>query len=470
MTKRTMSSDASRVRSPVTIRMPPTNSTVAPITAHTEDCGTPRLARLAANALRARSFCRPLLTKIAPSAMRPSSTITSCLDPEIALLDIVACRELDRAAAPDYPAFLQHIVYFRDAGQRLHVLVDDENRQPFGLQPLDRAVDFRPHQRREPLGRLVEDQQPRIGHQSPADGEHLLLTARQLVAVIVLAFPQLTEEFINPFQRPRVLPAAAIGRGGEEVFTHRQIGKHLAAFWDQADSCLGNAVRGQPPERPIFQHNLSALRLDDSHDRAHGRGLAHSVASEQGDHLLGFNFEVHSKKHLAAPIRRLQIAHFEHQSPSPRYAFRTSALIFIFSGESLAMTRPYTSTEMRSARRNTASMSCSTRTMVWRRLSEDSSAIMCCDSSTPMPAIGSSRSSSRGRVASAIATSSWRCSPCARLPARTFIRSLRPTSSSTWRAGPVSAGSLRASRQKRKLCPERACTASATFSSAVKPG
>src|SRR6267143_1831259 len=105
------------------------------------------------------------------------------------------------------------------------------------------------------------------------------------------------------------------------------------------------------------------------------------------------------------------------------------------------MTRPYTSTEIRSARRNTASMSCSTRTMVWRRLSEASNPIMCCDSSMPMPAIGSSRSSSRGRVASAMATSSWRCSPCARLPARTLILSSRPTSSSTWRAGAVSAGS-----------------------------
>src|SRR5256712_8812742 len=110
-----MSNDASRVRSPVTIRMPPTNSTVAPIAAHTDDCGTPRLARLAANALSAINFCRPLLTKMAPSATRPSSTITSCLYPEIALLDIVACRELDRAAAPDHPAFLQHVVYFRDA-------------------------------------------------------------------------------------------------------------------------------------------------------------------------------------------------------------------------------------------------------------------------------------------------------------------------------------------------------------------
>ena len=36
---------------------------------------------------------------------------------------------------------------------------------------------------------------------------------------------------------------------------------------------------------------------------------------------------------------------------------------------------------------------------------------MRCDSSGPMPAIGSSSSSMRGPVASAMAISSWRCSP-----------------------------------------------------------
>src|SRR5258708_19138875 len=61
ITNRIISSDASRVLNPVTIRMPPTTSTVAPITAHTDDCGTPRPARVAANAPSAMSFCRPPL-------------------------------------------------------------------------------------------------------------------------------------------------------------------------------------------------------------------------------------------------------------------------------------------------------------------------------------------------------------------------------------------------------------------------
>src|SRR5260221_5232754 len=125
---------------------------------------------------------------------------------------------------------------------------------------------------------------------------------------------------------------------------------------------------------------------------------------------------------------------------------------------------------MRSARRKTASMPCSTRMMVSRRLSARSSAIMRCDSSMPMQAIGSSSSSRRGRVASAIATSSWRCSPCERLAARMCCLSVRPTSLNTRLAGSVNLESCCAGRQKRKLCPACACTARATLSSAVNSG
>ena len=54
---------------------------------------------------------------------------------------------------------------------------------------------------------------------------------------------------------------------------------------------------------------------------------------------------------------------------------------------------------------------------------------MRCDSSAPMPATGSSSSSSRGRVASAMAISSWRCSPCASVgPRRRRARRARPRS------------------------------------------
>ena len=66
---------------------------------------------------------------------------------------------------------------------------------------------------------------------------------------------------------------------------------------------------------------------------------------------------------------------------------------------------------MRSASANTASMSCSISRMVSSCLSSRRISTMRRDSSGPIPAIGSSSSSRRGEVASAIAISSWRCSP-----------------------------------------------------------
>ena len=48
-------------------------------------------------------------------------------------------------------------------------------------------------------------------------------------------------------------------------------------------------------------------------------------------------------------------------------------------------------------------------------------------SSLPMPAMGSSSNSMRGCIAGAIATSSWRCSPCETLAATRSARSSSPT-------------------------------------------
>src|SRR5438046_3838187 len=79
------------------------------------------------------------------SATRPSSKITSRLDSEVAMLDILACGKLGRGPGPHHAALFQHIVYVRRAGQCAHVLVDQQDRQPLGLQPPDRAVDLRPY-------------------------------------------------------------------------------------------------------------------------------------------------------------------------------------------------------------------------------------------------------------------------------------------------------------------------------------
>ncbi|MNX88535.1 hypothetical protein D3C86_1205090 [compost metagenome] len=82
--------------------------------------------------------------------------------------------------------------------------------------------------------------------------------------------------------------------------------------------------------------------------------------------------------------------------------------------------------------------------------------------------MGSSSNSSDGWQASTMASSSCRSSPCASSPAGVPARADRPASASASWAGFVNAGVDSTGRQKRKLWPRRACTAIATFSSAVK--
>ena len=73
-------------------------------------------------------------------------------------------------------------------------------------------------------------------------------------------------------------------------------------------------------------------------------------------------------------------------------------------------------------------------------------------------------------MASAIAISSCRRSPCERFSASVSARSDRPTVAIAGNAGASSAGSPPAPRKKRKLWPACAWTASATLASAENLG
>src|SRR5690242_9090264 len=100
---------------------------------------------------------------------------TSSSDAEIAVLDVGRFRELRRRTAPHDATALDHVVAVGEAGQGLHVLVDNQDRKTLHLELAEAAPNLLPDQRSKALGGLVEDQQAGIGHQGAADGQHLLL-------------------------------------------------------------------------------------------------------------------------------------------------------------------------------------------------------------------------------------------------------------------------------------------------------
>src|SRR5262245_60445860 len=113
---------------------------------------------------------------------------------EVSVLNVRAEPELGGGTAPDDSPLLEDVVRVRDARERRHVLVDQQDRLPSRLERLDAAPDLRAHERRQPLGRLVQNEQARIRHQRAADREHLLLTAGERAAEAPRAGSQLRKQ------------------------------------------------------------------------------------------------------------------------------------------------------------------------------------------------------------------------------------------------------------------------------------
>src|SRR3954468_3473416 len=66
----------------------------------------------------------------------------------------------------------------------------------------DRSGQLLDGDRGEPLGGLVEEEERRVHHQRTRDREHLLLAARELVAVVAAAVAQAREQIVHPPRRP----------------------------------------------------------------------------------------------------------------------------------------------------------------------------------------------------------------------------------------------------------------------------
>ncbi len=113
-------------------------------------------------------------------------------------------------------------------------------------------------------------------------------------------------------------------------------------------------------------------------------------------------------------------------------------------------------------------MSCSTSRMPHSRRSSSISTTRRCVSSGPTPAIGSSSSSRRGCVARAKPISSTRCSPWDSALASASAWGCKARRCNSASAASRSARSAATGRQKRRLLPLRACTASARLSRTVK--
>ncbi len=204
--------------------------------------------------------------------------------------------------------------------QALEVFVDDQQRLPRLPQPLQALPDLLAHQRREPLGRLVQDQQVRVGHQRAADGEHLLLAARKLVAHVVRALGEPREKLEHSAWGPGIGPRRAVAGKRDQILAHREVGKDLPPFGHQRNAGARDAIGRLALDALAAEADRSAFGARQAHDGAHGGGLAHAVTAQQCRCLAGLDLEIQLEEHLTCPVGGLEIPDLQHQAAtsSPR--------------------------------------------------------------------------------------------------------------------------------------------------------
>src|SRR5882757_1939957 len=104
-------------------------------------------------------------------------------DAEIGVELVHVGRQLRIREPVDDLAVFDDVVAVRDRRGEAEVLLDQQDGEPFRLQPRDGMTDLLDNDGCETLGRLVQHQKPRTGAQDSGDRQHLLLAARKLCAL-----------------------------------------------------------------------------------------------------------------------------------------------------------------------------------------------------------------------------------------------------------------------------------------------
>ena len=246
----------------------------------------------------------------------------------------------------------EHVPAVGDLERELHVLLDQQDRATGALRvlPHDREQGLDDH-RRKPEAELVEQEQPRLAGERAADGEHLLLAAREQPGAPRPQLAQQGEVLVRDLLVD--VPAAP---GETEVLGDGQPEEDAATLGHVRDPAPRPPGRGDTPEIFAVEDDPALHRADDPGDHSQRRRLAGPVRAQQRDHLArpDRQVEVADDGRLVVAgrqaLERQDVAHAEAISASisaaalPRYASTTRGSRRTASGVPWAITLPNSST------------------------------------------------------------------------------------------------------------------------------
>ena len=109
--------------------------------------------------------------------------------------------------------------------------------EPVFAKRSERGVRLGRQLRRQPGRRLVEHQHPRVGHQRPPDGEHLLLAAAHRAGALADALAEAGEQLEH--ERPPLGVGPPRVGAEVEVLAHRHLGEQATLGGHVGDARVG---------------------------------------------------------------------------------------------------------------------------------------------------------------------------------------------------------------------------------------
>ena len=158
--------------------------------------------------------------------------------------------------------------------------------RPSDFQCMDCFVELVDHQRRQSQGWLIQHEQPWTGHQSTADGQHLLLPAGQGAGQLLAPFCQDGKKPIGSLECLEAFPACP-GGTHLEVFLHRHVGKNVATLGHQRQTQTHPAVWRLAMDGTLLKRDVTRLAAHQPQDSLQDGGFPSPIRANHGDQFSG---------------------------------------------------------------------------------------------------------------------------------------------------------------------------------------
>jgi hypothetical protein len=201
------------------------------------------------------------------------------------------------------------------------LLLDEQHGDALAADVANDLGDHLDDLRRQALRRLVDQDHARVAEQRAANGQHLLLAAREHARLGLAALPEMGKVGVHLIRCPQGRTGPRGLHADAHVLVDRQVGEDLALLGHIGEAGARDPERPAPREIDAVQPHGARARSDQAHDRLQRRRSARAIAPEQADDLARPDREVHAVQDVALVVVGVQILDLEqrgHATSSPR--------------------------------------------------------------------------------------------------------------------------------------------------------